>query len=80
MFFEVPTGDMPDPSRNKQADLASRDPDVLAELDMNITLDIETDIEVAREPLSSTMDAFHRRARRAFNLDGNDRSAVSQVE
>ena len=80
MISEVPTGANDVPPKNQHADLGGWALDVLAELDTDRTLTIEADNEVAKDPMSSTTEAFRRRVCRAFNLDHNDRSEVSQIK
>ena len=83
MISEVPTGSNAVHPQNQHADLGGWAPDVLDELDMYIALTIEADVEVDKDPMSSTMStmaAFRRRVCHAFNLDDNDRSDVSQIK
>ena len=55
---EVPTVARGSPQKNQNADLGGWAPDVLAELDDDSARTIESDIEVAKDPMSSTMEAF----------------------
>ena len=80
MNLKVPTSPAPSSRNNERADMTGRAPDGLDELGTNCTLTIEADIDVAKYPLSTTMEAVRRGARRAFNLDDNERRGESQVK
>ena len=76
---EIPTGARGPPPKIRNADLGGWAPGVLAELDADIALTIESDIEATKDPLSATMAAFRRMVCRAFNLDDSDRSEAPQI-